>query len=314
METTIRVGRSVWGYRGGINQWAWAVHRIAGLGVLLFLGLHIADIFVIAFGPDTFNRLLFIYKGPVARVLEIFLAFSLLFHGINGARIAAADFFPQLASLKTARRLFYAELVLFVGLFIPAGFFMMWTLPQAPFNHNPWIALATPLAILAFPVVVILMAQVKQLALALGSEVSDSNYSEAYAKLVQGGTRAPRSRTELNIWLFMRISGVLLIALALFHMFWLHFIINVESITFDTIVQRWNDPAQPLLSLFWRVYDLSLLAFAFTHGVLGANYMVRDYIHQSRSKRVFQIGLAGLWVVLILMGVGIIFFFRGSLS
>ena len=63
-----------------------------------------------------FNRLLFIYKGPVARVLEIFLAFSLLFHGINGIRIAAADFIPRLASLKTARRLFYGELVLFAAL------------------------------------------------------------------------------------------------------------------------------------------------------------------------------------------------------
>jgi succinate dehydrogenase cytochrome b556 subunit len=314
LDTTIRVGRSIWGYRGGANQWAWAVHRIAGLGVLLFLGLHIADIFILAFGPTAFNNLLFIYKGPFARVLEIFLAFSLLFHGINGARIAAADFIPRLASLETARRLFYGELVLFAGLFIPAGFFMMWTLPQTPFYHNPWIALATPLAILAFPVVVIMIAQVKPLAIALGSEVSNNNYNEAFSKLVQGGPKSPRSRTELNIWLFMRISGVLLIALALFHMFWLHFVINVEEITFNTIVQRWNDTAQPLLSLFWRIYDVSLLAFAFTHGVLGANYMVRDYIHHPRSKRVFQIGLAGLWVVLMLMGMGIIFFFKGSFS
>jgi succinate dehydrogenase cytochrome b556 subunit len=313
MANAIRVGRSVWGYRGGANQWAWAVHRIAGLGVLLFLGLHIADIFVVAFGADMFNRLLFLYKGPPARVLEIFLAFGLLFHGINGARIAAADFFPQLARLETARRLFYAELVLFVGLFFPAGFFMTWTLPQAPFYHNPWIALATPLLILAFPVVVILAAQLKSLAFAVGSDVSNTNYSEAFTKLVQGSPRPPRSRTELNVWLFMRISGILLIGLALIHMFWLHFIINVESITFNTIVQRWNDPAQPLLSLFWRMYDLSLLAFAFAHGVLGANYVVRDYINGPRARRVFQIGLAGLWVVLTVMGMGIIFFFRGSL-
>ena len=99
--------------------------------------------------------------------------------------------------------------------------------------------------------------------------MSDISYSEASAKPVQAGPKPPHGRTELNIWLFLRISGVLLIVLALFHMFWLHFVINVEDITFNTIVQRWNDPAQPLLSLFWRVYDLSLLAFAFTHGVLG---------------------------------------------
>ena len=84
--------------------------------------------------------------------------------------------------------------------------------------------------------------------------MSDISYSEAPAKSVQGSPRPPRGRTELNIWLFLRISGVLLIVLALFHMFWLHFVINVEDVTFNTIVQRWNDPTQPLLSLFWRLY------------------------------------------------------------
>ena len=42
--------------------------------------------------------------------------------------------------------------------------------------------------------------------------------------------------------------------------------------------------------------------------------MVRDYIHQGLSRRVIQIGLAGLWVVLMLMGLGIIFYFRGTIS
>ena len=97
-------------------------------------------------------------------------------------------------------------------------------------------------------------------------------------------------------------------------MFWLHFVINVEEITFNTIVQRWNDPAQPLLSLFWRVYDLLCWRLLSPMVCSGVNYMVRDYIHRPRSKRVFQIGLAGLWVVLMLMGLGIIFYFKGTFS
>ena len=60
---------------------------MAGIGVLLFLALHIFDIYLLGFGPDVFNALLFLYKGPAARVLEVFLLFGLLFHGLNGLRV-----------------------------------------------------------------------------------------------------------------------------------------------------------------------------------------------------------------------------------
>jgi succinate dehydrogenase cytochrome b556 subunit len=312
----MRVGVSALRYRGGPNQWAWAIHRVAGLGVFLFLALHIADIFVAAFGATVFNDLLFLYKGPPARILEIFLAFGLLYHALNGLRITAADFIPRLAHLETARRLFYFEIVLFAALFTPASYFMVWTLPQAPFHQNAALAVAVTAAILALPAVVVFGARLRALAFATGisGNVSGGNYDEAFTRLLRGSHRQPGGRLELYIWLFMRISGVLLVALALFHMFWLHFVINVENVTFNTIVQRWNDPAQPLLSLFWRTYDLALLAFAFTHGTLGVNYVLRDYVHGSRSKRVLQAGLAAVWAVLLLMGVGIIFFFHGTLS
>src|SRR5512135_3350301 len=132
MLDAVRVGSSVLRYRGGEGQWAWAIHRVAGIGILAFLALHIADIFVAAFGPGLFNDLLFLYKGPIARVGEILLAFGLVYHGLNGLRIIAADFVPSLAGLKNARRLFWLEVVIFVAIFIPASFFMTLTLP-APY-------------------------------------------------------------------------------------------------------------------------------------------------------------------------------------
>jgi succinate dehydrogenase cytochrome b556 subunit len=314
MESVVLVGKSLLGYRGGPNQWAWAIHRVAGIGILLFLSLHILDIFVAAFGPTTFNNLLFLYKGPFARILEIFLAFGLLYHALNGLRIIAADFFPRLASLNTARRLFYTELVLFAGLFFPSSYFMMWTLPQEPFHHNPFIATTTTLAIMAIPAVVVFAARLPSLVPALTGNLGEVDYSGAFSRILQGRSHQTGSKTELNIWLFMRVSGVLLVVLALFHMFWLHFVISVEDITFNTIVQRWNDPGNPLLGLFWRTYDLALLAFAFTHGILGANYSLNDYIHRRGVRRAFQIGLALFWAALILMGAGIIFFFKGAIA
>jgi succinate dehydrogenase cytochrome b subunit len=110
-------------YRGREGQWAYLVHRVAGLGVLLFLGLHIFDIYLVGFGKDVFNNLLFLYKGPLARILEVLLAFGLLFHALNGLRIIVQDFVPAL--MRYHKVFFYVECLIFSILFIPAGTFML---------------------------------------------------------------------------------------------------------------------------------------------------------------------------------------------
>ena len=110
-------------YRGREGQWAYLVHRVAGIGVLLFLALHIFDIYLLGFGPDVFNALLFLYKGPAARVLEVFLLFGLLFHGLNGLRIILQDFFPPL--MRHHKRLFYIEVVIFTLVFLPGATMML---------------------------------------------------------------------------------------------------------------------------------------------------------------------------------------------
>src|SRR5690606_41463547 len=83
-------------YRGRQGMWAWLLHRTTGLGILLFLLLHIFDIFLVAFGPEVFNALLFIYRAWWARVLEVFLLFGVLFHALNGLRLIIQDFWPAL--------------------------------------------------------------------------------------------------------------------------------------------------------------------------------------------------------------------------
>lgn len=84
------------GYRGRVGMWAWILHRVTGLGVMFFLIWHIIDIFLMALGPEEFNRFLVIYKAPPFRILEVFLIFSLLFHAFNGVRIIVLDGVPRL--------------------------------------------------------------------------------------------------------------------------------------------------------------------------------------------------------------------------
>ncbi|MFB6240168.1 MAG: succinate dehydrogenase, cytochrome b556 subunit [Gemmatimonadota bacterium] len=110
-------------YRGGLGMVMWALHRVTGLGVLLFLLLHVVDIFLLTFGPEVFNELLVIYTAPWARVMEVFLVFGVLFHALNGLRIAIQDFFPTAWLEET--RLIALQLTVFVLTFVPSAWLIL---------------------------------------------------------------------------------------------------------------------------------------------------------------------------------------------
>lgn len=100
-------------YRGGVGQWAWILHRVAGLGVLLFLILHIVDVFLVAFGPEVFNRLLFIYHSPIFKPLIVLLVFGVVYHAFNGLRLVLIDFWPRTALAQ--RELWYGAMAISLG-------------------------------------------------------------------------------------------------------------------------------------------------------------------------------------------------------
>jgi len=102
---------------------SWALHRVTGLGVLLFLLLHIVDIFIVNYGPDAFNELLFLYRHPVFRIGEIILVAGLYYHAANGVRIILIDFWPQ--AYRYERQLFYGVIAVFLLGFIPTAILMV---------------------------------------------------------------------------------------------------------------------------------------------------------------------------------------------
>ena len=105
-------------YQGREGQWAWLLHRVTGIGVFLFLALHIFDIFLMVFGPEVFNELLFIYHQPWARIGHIFLFFGVLFHALNGIRVTILDFWP--AMWRYQRQAVWVQVVVFLLLFVPS--------------------------------------------------------------------------------------------------------------------------------------------------------------------------------------------------
>lgn len=104
-------------YRGREGQWSWALHRAAGLGIVLFLYLHIFDIWLIGLGEETFNDFLFLYSHPVFKVFETFLIFGVLFHAVNGARIILVDLVPGMT--RHQRMLVYIEAAVMLTVLVP---------------------------------------------------------------------------------------------------------------------------------------------------------------------------------------------------
>ena len=110
-------------YRGKVGMWAWALHRVTGVGVLLFLLIHILDTALILLGPNVYNHIVGLYKQPFFRPMEVALLAAILYHSLNGIRISLIDFWPNLS--KYQEPLFIGVMILFFALFLPASYLMV---------------------------------------------------------------------------------------------------------------------------------------------------------------------------------------------
>ena len=107
-------------YRGAEGQWAWILHRASGLGIVLFLYMHIVSIFIASIGPGPYEWVhKTLYISPPAKVMEVFLLFGVLYHAANGMRIIIIDFFPALGIYQ--RTIVRIELALVVLVLVPAA-------------------------------------------------------------------------------------------------------------------------------------------------------------------------------------------------
>src|SRR5512137_854774 len=93
--------------------------------------------------------------------------------------------------------------------------------------------------------------------------------------------RRPRS-IESYFWLFMRLSGVALLLLAVGHMLMQHITHDVHDASLEWVINsRWS-----LVSI--RVWDFLLLGLAFIHGLNGFHTVVTDYLHGKSALKVVR--------------------------
>lgn len=95
------------------------LHRIGGLGMAIFITIHILASFIGGKGGVFINT---IYENWL---FQIFIFFCVLFHAINGLRITLVDLFPKL--LVHQREAIWVEWAVFIPLFAIAVFVIMST-------------------------------------------------------------------------------------------------------------------------------------------------------------------------------------------
>lgn len=80
-------------YRGGGPMWAWMLHRVTGLAMLLFIGLHVfASFFMQQTASDLATNVNIVYESWIFQIVMVFIV---IFHALNGLRIAILDIWPR---------------------------------------------------------------------------------------------------------------------------------------------------------------------------------------------------------------------------
>ena len=135
-------------YGGGDGQRSWLAHRLTGLGVLLFLVVHILDTFFVVAYPALYDHTVGIYGGMITglpwegvngyywglrwafRLGELALIGCVLFHALNGIRIILFDFWP--AASRHQRELFQVVLIAFWAIMVPVAVWVCLPLSSRP--------------------------------------------------------------------------------------------------------------------------------------------------------------------------------------
>jgi len=71
-----------------VGSWAFALNRLTGLGLVLYLFLHLIVLSTLLRGPEAWDQFLAIARSPLYLLLDVVLIFGLLIHALNGIRVA----------------------------------------------------------------------------------------------------------------------------------------------------------------------------------------------------------------------------------
>ena len=119
-------------------------------------------------------------------------------------------------------------------------------------------------------------------------------------------TRA-KTNFEQYAWVFMRMSGLLLVVLVLGHLLIMNVLDGgVQRLNFGFVAGRWASP-------FWRTWDLLQLWLAELHGVNGLRVIINDYAERNQTRFWLKMVLYTSALLVLFLGTLVIFTFDPSI-
>lgn len=303
-------------YRGAIGQWSWVLHRLTGVGVVLFLALHVIDTSWAVFYPELYVKAIAAYQSPLFTIGEFGLVFAVVYHAFNGIRIVIFDYKPELWRHQAQAAV--AVLVLTLLVLAPVFLGMLSHVIDFYFTEAA-IASDRMLDVVVFSILEQLPFIGGFVGVLAGSIVLAAAYSLIRGD-APGRSSVPRaSAIERFWWGFMRLSGVLILPLVFGHLALMHVVQGVFDITaaqevagtmasngtigavpsaVEFVYHRWSYAAGGLF--VWRVYDLCLLALVTIHGFNGLRYVLTDYTSGNDFARRTAVALCTLMAAILL--------------
>ena len=75
-----------------LGMWAYALNRITGIGLVVYLYLHLVVLSTLSRGPGSWDAFVSLARQPYFLLLDVILLAGILIHGLNGLRIALTSF------------------------------------------------------------------------------------------------------------------------------------------------------------------------------------------------------------------------------
>ena len=122
-------------------------------------------------------------------------------------------------------------------------------------------------------------------------------------RMTRSTRRTTRGSFEMAAWLFMRISGVVLVVLVFGHLF-VNLVAGegISGINFGFVAGKWAD-------IRWQIWDLLMLWLAMIHGANGVRTIINDYAERDSTRVVLKTLLVTAFTVTVVLGTLVIFTF-----
>lgn len=129
-----QLGLKGWVYAGkySVERYLYLLHRLTGVGLILYLLLHIIETGQRLAGAEPWTALMALFETPVFKALEYALFAAFVFHALNGVRLMltelgfflgrpAQPIYPYASSVKRHRPLTFALMALAALLLVLGG-------------------------------------------------------------------------------------------------------------------------------------------------------------------------------------------------